>query len=207
MQSGYGFAVNLRPKQIPHFGPSFGRHRPTAGRPPGHRGGRRPPTPRIGPPAGTPPLDSAGANAQHHGLVRGVARIAVLAAFAVLPAFALASSTSSQVWATNCNQEQYKPTFIIATCADAGISVDKLKWSSWSTTKATAKGDYDYKICIPSCASAGIKSLPAIATLSDPKRCPKEKQRDFTELEVEFTGDRPSYVHKATENFRLGCPY
>jgi hypothetical protein len=141
-------------------------------------------------------------------VVRRLPRITVLIAFAVAPTVALAaSSTSSQVWVTNCSKAQYKPILITVACGDGYTYVNKLKWSTWTTTTATGKGDYAYNTCTPSCVSGHIKSDPVTATLSEPKSCPGQKHKVFKNFELMFSRGRPSYVHKAAYQVTLTCPF
>jgi hypothetical protein len=139
--------------------------------------------------------------------VKGLLRLAVMVAFALVPMAALASSGSSQVWATNCNKEQYKPQEIIVACGDAGTYVNRLKWSSWTTTKASGKGEYTYNTCKPMCDDGNLKSFAVDATLTDAKSCKNEPHKAFTKLELTFTQGRPTYVKKSTYSLTLGCPF
>jgi hypothetical protein len=138
--------------------------------------------------------------------VRKLLRIAVPLAVALAPAVALASATSGQVWVTNCNTAQYKPTAITIGCGDGNTFVDKLKWSRWTHTTASGKGTYAFNDCSPNCVSGHFKSFAAAVTLSGVKRCSKQKHKVFTEMKLTFTGKRPAHS-KRTSQLSLDCPF
>ena len=58
----------------------------------------------------------------------------------------------SQVLTWDCEYPEYKPKAITFTCADAGLYVDKIEWSSWSQNGATGTGIFHENLCKPSCA-------------------------------------------------------
>lgn len=59
-----------------------------------------------------------------------------------------------------------KPTGITEYCADAGSGVISIKWSTWSTTKATATGTFYINGCDPSCADGKVYKTKVAVTLS-----------------------------------------
>ena len=62
-------------------------------------------------------------------------------------------AVTSQVYVTNCGMQDYKPTTIIKFCADSGVGVGAIEWSSWSADGATGEGKYQINDCLPNCAA------------------------------------------------------
>ena len=61
-----------------------------------------------------------------------------------------------------------EPTAIVLACADGNASLERLSWSSWTATGATATGVYTYNNCVPFCALGTFVSVPARVELSYP---------------------------------------
>jgi hypothetical protein len=59
---------------------------------------------------------------------------------------------ASKVLTWNCELEDHKPELIFLTCADGGLYVEKIKWSTWSKEGATGIGIFSENLCEPSCA-------------------------------------------------------
>ena len=60
--------------------------------------------------------------------------------------------TPEQVLTWNCELEEHKPELIFLTCADGGLYVEKIKWSTWTKVGATGIGLFSENLCKPSCA-------------------------------------------------------
>jgi hypothetical protein len=52
----------------------------------------------------------------------------------------------------DCEIAAHKPESITITCADGGIYVEKIQWSTWSKQGATGEGVFSENLCEPSCA-------------------------------------------------------
>ena len=59
---------------------------------------------------------------------------------------------ASKVLTWNCELEEHKPELIFFTCADGGLYVEKIKWSTWTKDGATGSGIFSENLCEPSCA-------------------------------------------------------
>jgi hypothetical protein len=59
---------------------------------------------------------------------------------------------ASKVLTWNCEIETHKPELIFFTCADGGLYVEKIKWSTWTKDGATGSGIFSENLCEPSCA-------------------------------------------------------
>jgi hypothetical protein len=71
-----------------------------------------------------------------------------------------------QVLTWNCEIPEHKPESILITCADGGIYVEKIQWSTWSQEGATGIGIFSENLCEPSCAEGKRVSAPVNLTLS-----------------------------------------
>ncbi len=62
------------------------------------------------------------------------------------------SLTPSNVLTWDCETSAYKPESITITCADGGLFVENIKWSTWSKEGASGVGTFSENLCEPSCA-------------------------------------------------------
>ena len=101
-------------------------------------------------------------------------RVAVTAGAVFLSAALAVSLFSSQqsktlapekVLTWDCETAQYKPESITITCADGGIFVEKIQWSTWSQEGAMGTGIYSENLCEPSCAEGERVTAPVKLTL------------------------------------------
>jgi hypothetical protein len=137
------------------------------------------------------------------GRVQRISRL-VLLALVVAPAVAVAAGGSSHVWTTStCLREQYKPKSIVLTCGDGLTSLQKLKWSSWSATKARGTGTLKSNTCTPSCAAGKPVSYRVTVTLSKPQSCKQQTHKIFSHAALKFIGTPPK--HEAT-SYTIFCP-
>jgi len=73
------------------------------------------------------------------------------------------SLNPDQVLTWNCEIPEHKPESILITCADGGIYVEKIQWSTWGQEGATGIGIYSENLCEPSCAEG--KRVTALVNL------------------------------------------
>ncbi len=74
---------------------------------------------------------------------------------------------ASKVLTWNCEIETHKPKLIFFTCADGGLYVEKIKWSTWSKDGATGIGIFSENLCEPSCAEGQRVEAPVDLRLSN----------------------------------------
>jgi hypothetical protein len=77
------------------------------------------------------------------------------------------SLNPEQVLTWNCEIPEHKPEGILITCADGGIYVEKIKWSTWSQKGATGLGIYSENLCEPNCAEGKRVTASVNLTLSN----------------------------------------
>ena len=69
----------------------------------------------------------------------------------------------------NCTTPTVEPAEIVLACADYGVMLDGLHWTSWTATSTTAVGTLEYNDCTPSCAAGHHQEIPgATVTLTVP---------------------------------------
>ena len=95
-----------------------------------------------------------------------------------------------------------EPVSITLACADAGIGVQDMLWTSWTTTAATGTGLLWEKLCVPDCASGKMGYYPVAVTLSAVRA--SAKGRWFSELTVSWQGSRPP--NQTPDTFTLMPP-
>ncbi len=135
------------------------------------------------------------------GRMRRLVWLMMLGALAVVPAVALASSSSRQVWVTStCHREQYKPTTIVLACANGNTFIHRLRWSKWTSTKAIGRGDEAINTCQPDCATGRVTQMAVTVALGKPGSCAGHKHKVFTQARLDF-GRRRRVGSDA-----LGCP-
>jgi hypothetical protein len=74
---------------------------------------------------------------------------------------------ASKVLTWNCELEEHKPELIFLTCADGGLYVEKIKWSTWSKEGATGVGIFSENLCEPSCAEGQRVEAPVNLLLTN----------------------------------------
>ncbi len=77
------------------------------------------------------------------------------------------SLNPEQVLTWNCEIPEHKPESILITCADGGIYVEKIQWSTWNQEGATGIGIFSENLCEPSCAEGMRVTAPVNLALSN----------------------------------------
>lgn len=107
---------------------------------------------------------------------RATAAVAIAAAAALGTTLALTtiapssqpiSTAAKNVYTWNCEIPEYKPVSIMIMCADGGIFIDKITWTTWSAVGAKGTGTWGENLCEPSCAEGEIVYAPVNVELSN----------------------------------------
>ena len=107
---------------------------------------------------------------------RATAAVAIAAAAAlgttlalntIAPSSQSISTAAKDIYTWDCELPEYKPEVITLTCADGGLYVDEIIWSTWNKTGATGTGTFFENLCDPSCAEGEQVSAPVKITLTD----------------------------------------
>ncbi len=90
-----------------------------------------------------------------------------------------------------------KPKQIVITCADAGVSVVKITWSTWTPNRATGRGTLAWNTCLPEdCASGIVQKYRARITLGRVASGPGVTA--FTRMTLTFPQGGPAATETAT---------
>ncbi len=84
-------------------------------------------------------------------------------------------------------------TYEIA-CADDGLGISGMHWTSWGPHLASGYGTSWEKLCVPNCADGKIGHYPVLVMLwgsATVKGYPGDRR--YTEVTLIYTGNRPPY--------------
>lgn len=109
-------------------------------------------------------------------------------------------STSRIILASqSCRDGIRRPKAIVFACADFGLSIDHLRWSSWGGRVARGHGTYRYNDCDPYCAARHFHASPAEIHLYRRRRCPGRSHLYYQDATVIPAGG-------AARKLFVGCP-
>jgi len=80
-----------------------------------------------------------------------------------------ASAATPPSYVNDCGYPEYRPQSLTQYCADAGTGVTKIKWSSWTSTRAVGTGSYYANQCDPNCADGKLLWAKVKVVLSGAK--------------------------------------
>ncbi len=75
--------------------------------------------------------------------------------------------TPEAVFTWDCETAEYKPESITITCADGGMYIEKIQWSTWGQEGASGIGIYSEILCEPDCAEGKRVTAPVSIILSN----------------------------------------
>jgi hypothetical protein len=104
-----------------------------------------------------------------------------------------AATKSPRYVVLNCEfMAQVKPESYVLACADAGIGLQNLHWTSWAPKLASGYGTEWENDCKPNCAEGHLHYYPVLAVLwgsASVKGHPAERR--YTEVTLIYPGARP----------------
>jgi thiazole synthase ThiGH ThiG subunit len=71
-------------------------------------------------------------------------------------------------WTYLCEIPVQRPEEIMLTCADGGMIVTDITWTTWTSKQALGTGIYSQNMCEPSCAEGTREDVPVTIKLSGP---------------------------------------
>ncbi|QMU67792.1 hypothetical protein [Streptacidiphilus sp. P02-A3a] len=110
-----------------------------------------------------------------------------------------ATAAAQQYVVPDCSgKAQVDPGTIVLACADYGLGLQALHWTSWTPQLASAYGTEWEKDCQPSCAAGHIKDYPVVIELlgSAPVKGHPNEHR-YTEATITYTAARPPVYVKS----------
>jgi len=100
-------------------------------------------------------------------ITAGAVFLSAALAVSLFSAQKTSAPTSEKILTWDCETAVYKPENITLTCADGGIFVEKIRWSTWGEDGATGIGIYSENLCEPNCAEGKRVTAPVNLILSN----------------------------------------
>jgi hypothetical protein len=100
-------------------------------------------------------------------ITAGAVFLSAALAVSLFSAQKTSSPTPEQILTWDCETALYKPESITITCADGGIFVEKIQWSTWGEEGATGIGIYSENLCEPNCGEGRRVNAVVKLTLSN----------------------------------------
>jgi hypothetical protein len=123
---------------------------------------------------------------------------------ALVACSAVAASATSSVKITNCVKASTRPKALTLACGDGNTVLSGLRWSSFGSASAAAKGTLEMNTCTPNCAQGKVVKYPVSVKAGDVRSC-KAGLRVYNKLTLTFTGRAPS-SSSTLKRWTLGCP-
>jgi hypothetical protein len=124
---------------------------------------------------------------------------AAAVAVTVVAAPAGAANNELRVYVSNCKTQVYKPKSITVYCADAGVVIGKITYSTYTATTARGAGTSTVNLCDPDCAAGNTKTYRVRFTLSKVTQCGDSFQ--FRKLRMRYVGAKPKGSRTVTQTF------
>jgi hypothetical protein len=128
-------------------------------------------------------------------------RLAALVLLSSLLAAVLVSSAFGAkhkvYFPSKCTNARYKPSHVVAACADNGLVVNGIQWSHWGQKSAAGSGTAVTNTCHPNCAAGHFRNDPAKVNLFRPRLCSALGIKLFTRLKITYPTSRPPGSNKA----------
>jgi len=91
-------------------------------------------------------------------------------------------------WTYDCEFPVQRPAQIMLTCADGGMIVTDIKWTTWTSKQAVGTGIYSQNMCEPSCAEGTREDVPVTIKLSE--LFPHKGRNVLRTLDIQAVGGR-----------------
>lgn len=122
---------------------------------------------------------------------------------AAAPALASAQDDGLRVFFPgDCKTNEYKPKKIQVFCADGGMSIAGIKYSTYGAKKAAGGGVATVNTCEPNCAAGNTEKYKVNVQLSRVRQCGDVPQ--FRRLRVTFPEGAPKGFKRGVTQ-RVGC--
>ncbi|HZQ86565.1 MAG TPA: hypothetical protein VFA83_17090 [Acidimicrobiales bacterium] len=92
---------------------------------------------------------------------------------------------------TCANTIEFEPSDYVLACADYNAGLQKLHWTSWTESSATATGEWNQNDCQPDCADGHFHQYPVRSAVFD-KPTSTSRGVFFNRLTVTFAGAPPN---------------
>lgn len=127
-----------------------------------------------------------------------LAAVALVTAAAALTAAPASAADATDTAIVSCvGKEVVKPKQIVVTCADAGVSVVKIRWSRWDANGARGTGTLAWNTCLPTtCAGGIVQTYPVRVSLGRVASGPEGSV--FSRMTLGFPDGGPAAAETAT---------
>jgi hypothetical protein len=121
------------------------------------------------------------------------------------PARLAAQTISAQTVVFDCPGHPaplVRPSTFVISCADDGVYLNHLDWTSWTPNIASAVGKLEINSCSPSCVAGVFRAYPVLVIFwgnTAVKNHPGE--RSYTTMTEILTGTRPRYYDYQTRKW------
>lgn len=121
-----------------------------------------------------------------------VVAVAGLVAGSGVSLVSTASAADTTNYIIDCaGKKVTKPSSIVITCADANVSINKIKWSSWDLNTAKGTGVLSWNTCLPKTCVAGVTvKYPVAITMGGLASAPNLNL--FSKVDVAFPKGGPA---------------
>lgn len=108
-----------------------------------------------------------------------------------------------QVFMEDCSRGfSQRPSYITLACADAGMNLVDISWSTWGPERAEGTGHFSMNNCDPSCAEGKFSKIPVVFVLS--AVVPDTGNRFvFSKLNVTVSSEGFLFSNKKSDTFEL----
>jgi hypothetical protein len=132
-------------------------------------------------------------------------RLIALAATVLAAAVAVPASAGARTYMPDCQSKlRFQPGSVIVFCADGGMVVRRIDWTSWGDDRARGDSRRAWvNDCQPSCTEGRFRRYQAQLELRRVRTCP-DGRHAFTRMRVSFVGPKWSGPRSFTQ--RLFCP-
>ncbi|HUY11653.1 MAG TPA: hypothetical protein VMV73_05270 [Candidatus Dormibacteraeota bacterium] len=123
-----------------------------------------------------------------------LAAVIVAAGFLIGSAQASAATAAPAISLPNCvGKAIVKPSSVILTCADAGLSVSHISWTGWGSAFAAGLGVASVNDCKPYCAAGHFHNFRVVLIAGGRQRCP-DGRAAYAKVTYAWIGRAP-YSH------------
>lgn len=113
----------------------------------------------------------------------------------LLAAPALAASSTTLPRLSVCGDTaDLRPNYVLLGCGDGGQFLTRVRWSSWTTSRAVGTAVWWQNLCTPDCAAGHFKHEGVIVTLFRPRLCRTPHRTMFTRMTLAVAHAAPVWV-------------
>src|SRR3569833_453074 len=80
-------------------------------------------------------------------------------------------AAAAVTWSGCEHTPRARPKSLVVACADANFSIDHIRWSGWTRTRAVGTGTAHENDCKPNCAAGHFHAFPITVRLSKVVHC------------------------------------